>query len=156
MDDEAARAVAERAHAGAVDRYGQPLLPHVRRVALAAPPEARTVAWLHEVLEYADVSEAELRAAGVGGDELTALGLLARDLDGDEASYLAHIARIASAPGDSGRLARMVKRIDLVDRAAHRVVDARAPTPPPYLVALSILTRGELRAGPGRVPAHSA
>ena len=66
----AAQRFAERVHAGEPDRYGVPLLDHVRRVAAAVPPDARTVAWLHEVLECTTVAADELAGIGVSADEL--------------------------------------------------------------------------------------
>jgi len=106
VTERAARRFAERVHAGGTDRYGVPLLDHVRRVAAAVSPEARTVAWLHEVLEFSDVTAGELRAAGATEDEVGAVRLLTRDPDGD--AFEAHVARIAAAPGRSGELARIV------------------------------------------------
>jgi hypothetical protein len=144
MPLEAAQGLAERAHAGSLDRYGLPLVDHVRRVAAGVPAEARAIAWLHEVLEYAAVSEDELRAAGASEAEVGAIGLLSRDHDGDDAAYLAHIEQIARAPGDAGRLARIVKHVDLVDRATHRATDPQAPAAPPHLKALDVLSRTAL------------
>jgi hypothetical protein len=54
---------------------GEPLIDHVRRVAVATPEFARPVAWLHEVLEWTSVSEEELLAEGVSDDELRARAL---------------------------------------------------------------------------------
>jgi (p)ppGpp synthase/HD superfamily hydrolase len=52
---ERAKALAERAHAGQVDKAGLPYIEHVARVAAAvahyAEPEVEAVAWLHDVLE---------------------------------------------------------------------------------------------------------
>ena len=146
----AARALAERAHRGLLDRYGLPVMDHVRRVAVAVPSRARTVAWLHEALELATLSRDELRAAGVSSDEIHAIELLTRDHDGDEAAYMAHVARIARATGNPGRLARTVKRADLVDRASHAVSGPETPAHPPYVEALSLLsaTRPEAWAQP--------
>ncbi len=140
----AARRLAERVHGDAPDRYGAALLDHVRRVAAAVPREARTVAWLHEVLEYAAASAQDLRAAGASEDEIAAVQLLTRDTDADadadEAAYDAHIALIAETPGPAGRLARIVKRADLHDRLRHQ--DAQAATSvvrPAYRAALARL-----------------
>ena len=148
MTPRTARALAERVHAGTLDRHGSPLLPHVRRVAAAVPEEALAVAWLHEALECAGVTVKELRAAGASEAEVGALKLLTRNLASDGAPYLAHIARIARAPGDSGRLARIVKHADLTDRAAHRATGPGAPATPPYVLALGVLrSRAPAAAG---------
>ena len=139
MTSETARALAERVHGAALDRYGSPLLQHIARVAAAVPVEATVVAWLHEGLEYAGLTVDELRRAGASEAEIGALKLLSRDLKGDDAAYVAHITRIARAPGHSGRLARIVKRVDLVDRATHKATGREAPATPPYAQALEIL-----------------
>ena len=139
MTERAARRFAERVHAGGTDRYGVPLLDHVRRVVAAVPPEARTVAWLHEVLEFSDVTAGELRAAGATEDEVGAVRLLTRDPDGD--AFEAHVARIAAAPGRSGELARIVKRADLEDRIRYQAELPPTALPrPPYLDALGALS----------------
>lgn len=131
--------LAERIHIHGTDRYGSPLMPHVRRVAAAVPVEARVVAWLHEVLESSSVSADDLQAAGVGVEELAAIRLLTRDREGDEGDYLAHVALIARAAGDAGRLARIVKRADLLDRMTHVVAGAGVPARPPHMEGLALL-----------------
>lgn len=138
-----AKRFAERTHAGVLDRYGEPVLDHVRRVAAAVPPPARTVAWLHESFEYTTVSAAELRAAGATADELRAVRLLTRKPDAGVAAYRAHVEKIARASGHAGELARIVKRADLRDRLDHQ--GSRTPvtaTRPAYLTALTLLTAG--------------
>jgi len=132
--------LAERIHARGTDRYGSPLVPHVGRVAAAVPVEARTVAWLHETLESSPASAEDLWAAGVGVEELAAIQLLTRDRGGDEATYLAHVALIARARGESGRLARIVKRADLFDRMTHVVTGAGVAARPPHLKGLALLS----------------
>jgi len=139
MTPAAARRFAERVHADAADRYGLPLLDHVRRVASAVPAKARTVAWLHEVLECSNVSKDELRAAGATEDELVAVELLTRVPGADAGVYQAHIARIASARGRAGELARAVKHADLSDRLEHQAAFPATPVQPPYQQALNLL-----------------
>lgn len=47
-----AEALARRAHAGQVDKFGSPYILHVERVAAAVEGEReKAVAWLHDVLE---------------------------------------------------------------------------------------------------------
>src|SRR5947208_2836892 len=60
MTPEEARTLAERLYAGRLDRYGSPLVGHVRRVTAEVPVEACAVAWLHEALEYAVATAEEL------------------------------------------------------------------------------------------------
>jgi len=137
---EAARRFAERVHEGALDRYGEPLLDHVRRVAAAVPPEARVVAWLHETLELAPVTPEQLAGCGASGEEIAAVQLLTRAPDVSARAYLAHVARIAAAPGRAGGLARIVKVADLRDRLENRPAAPPAEAAwPPHDAALSML-----------------
>ena len=57
-----ARDLAQRAHAGQVDKAGRPYIEHVSRVAAAVRGDetAETAAWLHDVLEDQPQYEAEL------------------------------------------------------------------------------------------------
>src|SRR5262245_5899613 len=120
LDAERARLLALRVHRGQLEPTGARLIAHVRRVALASPEFARSVAWLHEVLEWTSVAEQELLAAGVSEVELRALRLLNRSsARGSHEGYLAHIEMIARAGGRSGMLARNVKLADLQDRIRH-------------------------------------
>jgi hypothetical protein len=126
VDAVRARAIARRLHAG-----DEPLLWHLRRVASRTPPEARAVAWLHEALESASISEQELLAEGLTSDELRALRLLTRTSDSrSDLVYLAHVELIAQAAGGSGELARVVTLADLEDRRIHPRVRADGWTPP--------------------------
>ena len=140
METGRARAIAERLHLGDREDDGTPVILHVQRVASAVPEEARTVAWLHEILEWTAVTEQELLIAGLTSDELRALRLLNRTTDShSDHHYLAHLGLIAQASGDSGRLARIVKTADLKDRRLHPYVrrDGRSP---PYARALELLS----------------
>ena len=110
MTFEQAVEIAARAHAGHTDRYGEPELLHVLKVTVAVPPDARVVAALHDVLEDSDMTAADLQAAGLGEVELEAVQLLTHD---DDEPYDAYIDRLATAPGESGRLARIVKLADV-------------------------------------------
>ncbi len=140
MTAQSARRLAERVHRGALDRYGSPLLEHVRRVAALVPREARTVAWLHEVLECSSMSAEELRGAGATDEELEAIALLTRNPELDAAAYEEHVARIAEAPGRAGELARIVKIADLRDRLSEIERPGRGSAArPPYRRALTLL-----------------
>jgi hypothetical protein len=131
MDARRARVIAERLHRDDREEDGTPLLAHVRRVAAAVDDSARAVAWLHEALEWTEVSEHELLAQGLTGDQLRALRLLSRSVDSrvDE-YYLAHLELIARAGGRSGGLARRVKIADLEDRIAHPYLRSDGWSPP--------------------------
>jgi hypothetical protein len=115
MDSAVASAIARRAHLGQTDRVGERVVDHVGRVASAVPPNARSVAWLHDILERTSTNIESLRSDGLTPLEEAALDLLTRR-DGE--AYEAYALRVTFAPGDEGRLARVVKRADLDDHIA--------------------------------------
>jgi hypothetical protein len=115
MESDIARHIAHAAHADQRDGAGRLLLEHVERVAATVPPEARTVAFLHDLLERTATSVAELEASGLTQVELEALWLLTR---APADSFEVHALRIAHAKGPEGRLARMVKLADIEDHLA--------------------------------------
>jgi hypothetical protein len=120
METWRARAIAELVLADIREPDGTPLLVHVRRVAARTPPEARAVAWLHEVLGDTDVSEQQLLADGLSAEELRALRLLSRPNPSEaEAVYRSHREFISRAAGRSGHLARLVDRAEQEDRRLH-------------------------------------
>ena len=136
-----ARRIAEGALRGSLEANGTPVIFHVRRVAKASPIFARSVAWLHDVLEDSSVSEEELLASGLTDEELRALRLLTRGRDSRSAKhYLSHISHIARSSGSAGEIARAVKRQDLADRQRH---PNRRPDGwhPPYQAALALLEK---------------
>ena len=59
LPSEDARMIAERAHRGQIEPSGQPYIDHVRRVVAKVPAEAASVAWLHDVLEWTELTEDE-------------------------------------------------------------------------------------------------
>lgn len=131
MNTDRARAIAEQLHAAHREEDGTLILEHIRRVAEAAPAEARVVAWLHEALEAIAITEHDLLAHGVTTEQLRALRLLEREADSrSDDTYLAHVDVIARAAGRSGRLARMVKIADLEDRRLHPRVRPDGWSPP--------------------------
>jgi hypothetical protein len=112
MNATSAQIIARSTHAGQRTRTGRPLIDHIERVAAAVAPEARTVAFLHDVLERTPTPLAALRLDGLDDVEVEALELLTRS-PGE--SYELYVLRIAHAPGEAGRLARAVKLADLDD-----------------------------------------
>ena len=98
-------------------------MEHLERVAAAVPPDAQTVAFLHDVLEHTATSSLDLEALGLRPVELEAVGILTR---GAAESFEAHALRIAYAKGEAGRLARAVKLADIEDHLAH---DRRSTRP---------------------------
>jgi hypothetical protein len=139
MSVAAARGIAERVHACQVGERGEPYIEHAGRVAAGVPLFARSVGWLHDVVERSGVDESVLMAAGASLDECVALRLLSREEGArSDDAYLEHVRVIARAAGVSGRIARAVKRADLRDHVAHRAVRSGGWTPP-YGAALAVL-----------------
>jgi (p)ppGpp synthase/HD superfamily hydrolase len=65
MDATIARSIAHAAHTGRRDRFGEPLIEHVERVAATVPDDARATAYLHDVLEHSDTTVDELEGEGL-------------------------------------------------------------------------------------------
>ena len=112
MTFEQAVEIAARELAGLEDRFGEPELQHVLRVAQAVPEEARVVAALHETVEDTDVTVEDLKRQGLSETEAQAVELLTHT---DEEPYMDYIERVVTAGGRAGELARIVKEADLRD-----------------------------------------
>jgi hypothetical protein len=125
VDSAIARSIAHYSHAGQLTRSREPVMEHVERVAARVPTDARTIAYLHDVLERTSTSMSELRAKGMTDLECSAIELLTRS-DGEP--YEAFILRIAFDRGVAGELARIVKLADLDDHLGHKW----EPHDPPY------------------------
>ena len=139
LTPEQAHGIAEKAHRGQMDKQGDPYIWHVERVAAAVPDEAKVVATLHDVVEDADVTLEELVAKGLGPVEAEAVALLTRD---PAEEYADLIERIITAPGESGRLARLVKEADIRDNLGRGTGALRSKRPdlePRYRDALAAL-----------------
>jgi hypothetical protein len=135
----AARFLAERAHEGLIDASGEPCIAHAGRVAAGVPLFARAVGWLHDVVECSGVDQSVLIAAGASPEECVALRLLSDAGRGcPEDVFLERVRVIARSPGASGRIARAVKRADLLDHIAHRPARSEVRSPP-YGAALAAL-----------------
>jgi len=104
-----ARALATAAHAGQVDKAGQPYIGHVGRVAarVSGDDDAEVVAWLHDVVEDCPGSAAQVQAFPPAVQR--AVQLLSRNSTPDADHYY---ARIAADP-----LALKVKQADIADNA---------------------------------------
>jgi hypothetical protein len=124
MDIAEARQLAQAAHRGQRNRFGEPVVEHLARVAARVPPEARVTAWLHDLLELSDRTPHELRDRGLTSEEVGAIKLVTR---APWETYAGYMRRIAAAGGDAGRLARMIKLADLDDHLAHPDIPADAP-----------------------------
>jgi len=146
MPSEEARGIAERAHRGHVEPSGRPYIDHVRRVVAEVPPDATSVAWLHDVLEWTALAEDDEALARLAPQERAALLLLTRcgDDGDDDDHFLSHVRSIAAASGAAGEIARAVKRADMEDRFRHPR-DPGATWRPPYPVALEMLANTDDR-----------
>jgi (p)ppGpp synthase/HD superfamily hydrolase len=102
--------IAAKAHAGQVDKAGQPYVLHPLRMMLAVTtPEACMAAVLHDVVEDTAVTLDELRAEGFPAAVLEAVEALTKR-EGED--YEAFIRRVAPNP-----IAREVKLADLRDNS---------------------------------------
>src|SRR4051794_4780056 len=124
METADARALAHQVHIGQRNRHGDLFTEHLERVAAGVPPEAMTVAFLHDVLEHSHMTLAELDRYGLTPDERAALVLLTREPD---ETFEAQSLRIAFDRGPGGRVARTVKLADLDDHLSSRRVRGAPP-----------------------------
>jgi hypothetical protein len=124
MDPRVARNIAHYSHRHERDRFGEPTIEHVERVAAGVSDEARAVAFLHDVVEQTGTCSAELIAQGLTPLELGALKLLTRS---DAESYELYVLRVAWAPGPEGELARCVTLADLDDHLSQAPIQVGAP-----------------------------
>lgn len=102
--------IAAKAHAGQVDKAGQPYVLHPLRMMLAVTTaEARMAAVLHDVVEDTAVTLEELRDEGFPAAVISAVEALTKR-DGED--YETFIRRVAPNP-----IAREVKLADLRDNS---------------------------------------
>jgi len=138
-----AERLARRVHEGQPDKAGLPYIEHPRRVvAKLAKPRARTVAWLHDVLEDSSTTESELRTQF--DDEIVDAVVALTRIGGEPSE--AYYARVRA-----NELALLVKfadiddnldplRLDLLDSATAERLVAK------YREALTHLSVGQTRA----------
>jgi hypothetical protein len=124
MEPALAHRIASQRHKGQRNRFGDPVIDHLARVAAAVPPDAQATALLHDLLELCPSAGRQLRDKGLTRIELDALELLTHAPD---EPYEVYVRRIANAPGPAGRLARIVKIADLDDHLAHATIPSDAP-----------------------------
>lgn len=107
----AARAIATIAHRGQTDKLGQNYIEHPRRVAESLnDPIEQAIAWLHDVIEDTDVSEGDLREAGIPEDVIEGVRLMTRSETVPDQQYYAAIR--------ANPHARAVKLADIADNTA--------------------------------------
>ena len=142
-------ALAIEAHAGQVDKVGQPYILHPLRVMVAVSARARIVAVLHDVVEDTWVDPPALLLEGFARRDIDAIERLSRRR---RESYPEFIVRIAPDP-----IAREVKIADIRDNLAEvrlsrmSTTDARR-LKAKYVPALSTL-RNYRPAAAGKVAA---
>ena len=150
MQPALAHTIARRQHVGQRNRFGDPVIDHVERVAAAVPPDARATALLHDLYELCPTAQRWLGSKDLTRTEVEALELLTH---GPDEPYEVYVRRIADAPGPAGRLARIVKLADLEDHLAHPAIPADAP---PYAWArhhlLAAMTVTDPRPGRAATP----
>lgn len=150
MSVAAARRIAQRACEGQVDANGEPCIAHAGRVAAGVPLFARAVGWLHDAVERWGVDESVLIAAGASSEERVALRLLGGgERERSDDAFVERAWVIARLPGASGRIARAVKRPDLLDHVSHRAARSRVWSPPygAALVALMLVSASSAETG---------
>src|SRR3954468_22309480 len=117
VDAARAHQIARYSHQQQRDRFGEPRIEHVERVAADVPADERAIAYLHDVLEWTATGIDELRAAGLTPAEERVLRILTR---GPDESFELHAARVAAARGLEGEVAQDVRLADLDDHLAQR------------------------------------
>jgi hypothetical protein len=121
-----------------MDPDGNPHTEHCDRVADSVEGvDAKSVAYLHDVLEDADQSVESLQSFGLSPQVVRAVEILTRR---HRERYLSYIERVANALGESGYLARIVKVADLNDNLARSRASNDAERIARYEQALAYLT----------------
>lgn len=123
-----ARKIAEQAHAGQLDKLGEPYIGHVSRVADRVHGGLdKAVAWLHDVVEDSEWGEADLMAAGMPAEAIASVLVLAHRPHEPRSDYYARIR-------EDSRAVR-VKLADIADN-----------TDPQRMTGLDEVTRERLTA----------
>lgn len=108
-DVETAKALAEKLHAGQVDKSGKPYIDHPRRVASRLDTlEEKVVGWLHDTVEDTGLSLAEVERI-FGRETAWAVDAITHREDEPWERYL---MRVKENP-----IARQVKISDLIDNS---------------------------------------
>ena len=134
---EKARWVAAECHDGMVDKYGNPYMEHLERVAdrvremeydfVDETSEIKgyvATAYLHDIVEDTKITRAELVEA-FPVDVVTAIYKLTRKKGMTYAEYIEELMSRGNALTLSGKIARVVKLADLLDH-----VSGPTPCPP--------------------------
>jgi (p)ppGpp synthase/HD superfamily hydrolase len=139
-----ARKLAERVHAGQVDKAGRPYVEHLERVAetVQHPKSlglAKAVAWLHDIVEDTEVGELDLMAAAMPAEVVAAVLAITHQPNEPRTDYYARVR--------ANDLALAVKLADVADNANPErlaVLDeaTRARLERKYALAREELSRG--------------
>ena len=114
--------LAVKAHRDMEDPPGEPYILHPMRVMLRfSDPTLQAVAILHDVIERAGVSAAQLAEAGLPTKVIRAVGLLTHDKQTTYADYVVCLRK--------NDLACAVKMADLTDNADLRYIDFPSDKP---------------------------
>ncbi|TCN53453.1 HD domain-containing protein [Rhodococcus sp. SMB37] len=137
---ELAEMMAAEAHAGQVDKAGQPYITHPARVAarVAGDEHAVAAAWLHDVVEDTEITLADLEQA-FPPDVTAAVDALTRRRDETPAEYY---ARVRTVP-----LALTVKLADMADNSDPQRLALLDVATRERLIAKYARARAELTAG---------
>lgn len=131
--------LAAKAHAGQVDKAGEPYILHPLRVMLSVQSmDERIVAVLHDVIEDTAVDTSDLLNLGLSDRQIEAVVALTRL---PHETYDQFIERVALNP-----LATAVKRADIADNMS----PARAASRPARLTVRYANALGMLDAAAGR------
>jgi hypothetical protein len=102
--------IASKAHAGQLDKQGQPYIAHPLAVmARVRDQDAKIVAVLHDVIEDTDVTADDLRRAGIPDDLIAAVECVTH---ARHVPYADYVVRCKAHP-----VARQVKLADLEENA---------------------------------------
>ncbi len=103
--------IAAKAHAGQIDKAGQPYILHPLRMMLSVSRVAQIPAVLHDVVEDTKVTLNDLQKAGFSEEVIEVVGLLTKtSTDKSDTAYFEYLSRVAKNP-----IAREVKLADLRD-----------------------------------------
>ena len=134
---EKAQSLAAECHDGMVDKYGNPYMEHLERVAdrvremeydfVDETSEIEmyvATAYLHDIVEDTEITRDELDAL-FGEVVIAAIFRLTRDTGMTYAEYIERVLSRDSLPTLAGKIARVVKLADLLDH-----VSGPTPCPP--------------------------
>lgn len=116
--------IAARAHAGQLDKSGQPYILHPLRVMLnLKDPNARIVAVLHDVIEDTSVTMSQIKSLGFKKEIIAALALMTHDKT--KYSYPDYVRRIRDSKNEVAIQVKLADLKDNTDPVRLRSLDAK-------------------------------